>query len=324
MIRNETISNETQCKDFLIINKSPLLISGSGSNNYIHSLDFIPASSLMGAYLSTKVSYNSPDKKEEVKTSLVATDAYPGNGVPYLITLRSEEKEGKNIIYDQAELLIRRLLGIDFINDIRLKKGPSYWKVANNNIEEVNIKRIDLNFLPIDIKTRTSVKGVLAHVSAIAPETEFRFTVCGSMNELDEFSKALRNGLYVGSKRSHGFGLIQGHEINSEIVKARIKIDGQIFHIVSIYGSLSYKWFNDFLNKYRDSIFFSSFGIERRKRLDFDRWVIDTRVKSGGIVILKGEIDDQNINCLEKKSIYGGNGGRVIFDHEVHSKYRKQ
>lgn len=63
-----------------------------------------------------------------------------------------------------------------------------------------------------------------------------------------------------------------------------------------------------------EHVLFESVGFERRKRLDYNRWIIDHVVRSGSVMVVsdcgkvKGVVEEIN----------GKSGGRIVVNHPIH------
>lgn len=323
---------------FEIVNLSPLIIN-RGSGSYLKSIDYIPASSILGAFLSTKIPVNLFNKeKYEIEAGLSITDATPVDKMtnelnpPSLVTLSTKYTNGSEKIVDATKTIVEYITGIKPIGyeNIRLKKGPRFWKIEDNKIERVTGPEIiQQTVLTLDDKTLTvytkegstkQKEGFLAHVQAIAPGCHFAFEVAGEQSVVEEFAGVLKEGLYVGALRSKGYGLIKLIDFKEKRVVQRepLKLEGDSgkYYVLSVYGNLDCAYLlklREKLKQYKEV--YTSIGLQETKRWDYNifkkRWV----VKSGSVLIYANA--EKDIYDLEHDSLINANGGKIIVNHPV-------
>jgi hypothetical protein len=102
---------------FEVVNLSPLVVN-RGSGNYLKSADYIPASSIIGAILSTKIPANLFNKeKYKIESGLSVTDATPVDKMtnelnpPSLITLSTKYTNGLEKIVDATKPIVEYITG---------------------------------------------------------------------------------------------------------------------------------------------------------------------------------------------------------------------
>lgn len=321
----------TDLKRFEIINLSPILVN-IGSGNYLKSADYIPASSILGAIMARFIDPEKWGKEmEEVKgLDIHITDAYPtAENQPELnpaslVTLYIETQNNKSEIRDGVHELVETIKGKSKwgTNRVRLKKGPRHWYIYDNKVHELTINRVKTNVLKLDDKLKTAWKaersgenkGAIAHLDSIAPGTMFAFEATG--NDLSILEDILKEGVFVGSMRSRGYGLIKLKK--SESVKEKGEEDSE-YTVLDFYGSVSYDYYLKVIDRYKDKILFKSVGVEKRKVLHYDKWVTDYVVRSGSVVIINGGYkDNKDIYTLEEESIKETGSGKIVVNHPVH------
>ncbi|EZQ01541.1 hypothetical protein CM19_13060 [Candidatus Acidianus copahuensis] len=318
----------TDWKRFEIINLSPILIN-AGSGNYLRSADFIPASSILGAVMSRFIDSEKWGKeKEEVKLDIHMTDAYPTAKNQYelnpasLVTLYTENQENRSEIRDGIRNLVETIKGRYKwgVNKVRLKKGPRHWYIHGNKVCDLQIERVKTNVLKLDDKLKIAwkaerngeVKGAIAHLDSIAPGILFAFEATGE--DLDKLEDALKEGIFVGSMKSRGYGLIKLKQ--SESVKQKKEEELGNYTVLDFYGSVNYDYYLKVIDRYKDKILFKSVGVEKRKTLHYDKWVSDYVVKSGSVVVINDYYKD--IYTLEEESIREAGSGKIVVNHRVH------
>jgi CRISPR/Cas system CSM-associated protein Csm3 (group 7 of RAMP superfamily) len=318
---------------FEVVNLSPLVVN-RGSGNYLKSADYIPASSIIGAILSTEIPANLFNKeKYKIESGLSVTDATPVDKMtnelnpPSLITLSTKYTNGLEKIVDATKPIVEYITGKKPVGyqNIRLKKGPRFWKIEDNKIERVSGPDIiQQTLLTLDDKTLTvytkEKEGLLAHIQAIAPGCHFAFEVTGEQSVVEEFAAALKEGLYVGALRSKGYGLIKliGWKEKSVVQREPLKLEGDSdeYYVLSVYGNLDYEYLlkiREKLKKYKEV--YTSTGLQEIKRWDYNvfkkRWV----VKSGSVLIYTNA--EKDIYDLEHDSLINAKGGKIIVNHPV-------
>jgi|GEM_PF-960338 len=322
---------------FEVVNLSPLVIN-RGSGNYLKTTDYIPASSILGAFLSTKIPSDLFNKeKYKIEAGLSVTDATPVDKMtnelnpPSLVTLSTKYINGSEKIVDATKLVVEYATGKKPIGyeNIRLKKGPRFWKIEDNKIEKVSgTDIIQQTVLTLDDKTLTIYTkeengekvGFLAHVQAIAPGCHFGFEVVGEQLVVEEFAGVLKEGLYVGALRSKGYGLIKLVDFKEKKVvqRAPLKLEGDPneYYVLSVYGNLDYAYLLELrkkLKQYKEV--YASIGFQEIKRWDYNvfkkRWV----VKSGSVLIYANA--EKDIYDLEHDSLINAKGGKIIVNHPV-------
>jgi hypothetical protein len=321
-------------KKITVINETPLLIS-SLSKNYMKSIDFIPSTTLKGAYLSRIIDGDKLFKeKYKPQTSLSFTDAFPSMkcqmNVPSLATL-SKDEDGK--IGDKLNLIIDELEGRKKIGEevVRLKKGPRNW-FLDGEIKEIRVKRFYASVIEVDPKLKTvrtvkennEVKGLFSHVIAISPGQQFTFEVKGEEQEIQGLESMLKKGeINVGALRTDGYGKLRLLKAEKEEVAINRRED---FLVMDIYGYLPYNKYAEALEALKEffDVKMKIVSIEERRSLDYDEWEVRNYVRTGSVVLLKRKKDikeelqssilkDIVINSIES-------GGRIFFNHKVHEK----
>ncbi|AWR98084.1 hypothetical protein DFR86_11420 [Acidianus sulfidivorans JP7] len=298
---------------FLVRNESPLVINYA-SGNYFKSLDYIPASSIIGAIKARKIK-DWGGKREDVKINLTVSDAYPSSedqttlNPPGLVTLY-KEKESDEFYVDGLKKIMDTVNGkLKWGEEtLRLKKGPQNWIYKNNKAYPISVKMFRTTLLKLDEYTKIPLIekkgneniGYMAHVEAMLPGHIFSFIASG---EVDEIEKALKEGIYVGSFKTKGFGLIK------LITKKKITLNdcngGTC--VLDFYGNVSYETYEKIKRSGCD-IIYENVTFDKRKTFYYDEWKIDIVVRSGSIMVVK--------NC--KLKLDEENGGKVIVNHPIH------
>ncbi|WP_149528743.1 hypothetical protein [Sulfuracidifex tepidarius] len=322
-------------KKITVINETPLLIS-SLSKNYMKSIDFIPSTTLKGAYLSRIIDGDKLFKeKSKPQTSLSFTDAFPSMkcqmNVPSLATL-SKDESGK--IADKLNVIIDELEGRKKIGEevVRLKKGPRNW-FLDGEVKEIRVKRFHASVIEVDPKLKTvrtvrennEIKGLFSHVIAISPGHQFTFEVKGEEQEIQELESMLKNGeINVGALRTDGYGKLRLLKAEKEEVEIDDRRDD--FLVMDIYGYLPYSKYTEALEALKEffDVKVKIVSIEERRSLDYDEWEVRNYVRTGSVVLLKRkkDIKEELYNSRLKDIVVNSieSGGRIFFNHKVHEK----
>jgi hypothetical protein len=309
-------------------NETPLIINYS-SGNYYRSLDYIPSSSIIGA-LKAKILADKKiwggENREELKMDLYVTDAYPSTAQekqlnpPSLVTLY-KKNEIDDYFIDGAKVIIETYQGKKKWGEeiIRLKKGPRHWYMKNGNVYPIQIERISTNILKLDDELKIAYQetknnektGYLAHIESISPGNVFAFEAIGSEDQLNFLIDTLKEGIFVGSFKTKGYGflkLLNYSEINGD------KKSKNSLYILDFYGNVSYKYFQEIKSMLK-RVIFESIGIDKRKRLNYNEWITDYTIRSGSVIIAES---DRNLYELETESIIKSGGGKIVINHPVH------
>lgn len=306
-------------------NETPLIINYS-TGNYYRSLDYIPATSILGALKAKKLSEKGiwGGERREVDIKLSLTDAYPSEvsqnqlNIPSLVTLYKINEEDDYYV-DAVKAILNTIEGKEKWgrNIIRLKKGPRHWYMKGNKAYPISLRTISTNILKLDdyLKTAYQVKvngektGYLAHIESIYPGQIFAFEVLGEEEEIEFLIESLKEGIFVGSFKTKGYGLIK--LVDYQEVKREQK--NSEYYVLDFYGSVSYDYYAKLLPKVK--VIFESIGIERRKVLDYDMWRTEYIIKPGSVMVVKS---DENLYQLEKDSIISNKGGKIVVNHPIH------
>lgn len=308
-------------------NETPLVINYS-SGNYYRSLDYIPSSSIIGALKARRLA----EKKiwggeiREEKIDLYLTDAYPSTtqekqlNPPSLVTLY-KKNETDDYFVDGARVIIETYQGKKKWGEevIRLKKGPRNWFMKNGNAYPIQIERISTNILKLDDELKIAYQetknnektGYLAHIESISPGNIFAFEAIGEEEQLNFLLDTLKEGIFVGSFKTKGYGLLKLKDYSEITEKEKPK---NSLYILDFYGNVSYSYFQEIKSMLKNVIF-ESIGIEKRKRLNYNEWVIDYTIRSGSVLIAES---DRNLYELETESIIKSDGGKIVINHPIH------
>ncbi|ARM74590.1 RAMP superfamily CRISPR-associated protein [Acidianus manzaensis] len=310
---------------FLIKNETPLVINYA-TGNYFKSLNYIPASSIIGA-LKARMINNWGEKKENVEIDVNVSDAYPANqevlnsqrlNAPSLVTLYKEKEESEYYVDGLKDIIDTYEGKVKWgEKNIRLKKGPENWYYKNGKAYSISTKRIELNILKLDDYTKNpfteksdkEVIGYIAHVEALAP-TVFAFSASGNINVIKE---ALQDGIYVGSFKTKGYGLVKLVDYKP---LSENKESNSGYLVLDFYGNFDYDAYLKLMEKIKDcKIIYKNVSFEKRKRYDYGEWILDYVVRSGSVIVVKNcenlYTEIMNINNIQ-------NGGRIVVNHPIH------
>jgi len=318
-------------KTVVVRNLSPLVVS-STSGNYVRTVDYIPGTTILGAYLSAKVP---PDKlfseRVEITPKISVTDAFPGEGElnPASLVTITTSSGGK--YRDAAREVIEGLVEPKALGlrNPRLRKGPRHWRI-NRGIEPLNVRVLETTIVQIDENLRVSftqrvdqeVTGNLAHVFYVSPCTTFNFEAHGEEEEVKELEERLKEGIRVGALRTKGYGLIElvkSRESTGSGGRGPLNVNGWDFSVISVYGNLDYSYYSRVEGSLRDSIVWKSVSLTERRSWSYGKWRVKTYVRSGSVLVVKTEKDKYpSLKNLEVESLKLGGGGKLIVDHRVH------
>jgi|SRR5579875_17922 len=310
-------------------NETPLIINYS-SGNYYRSLDYIPASSILGALKAKKLSERGiwgGERKDDITLNLHLTDAYPSTkdeqqlNIPSLATLYKERDE-EEVYTDAVEDIIATIEHRNKWGEklLRLKKGPRHWSMKNGKAYHIPIRRTSTNILKLDEQLKTAYQvgengekiGYLAHIDSIYPGQIFAFEATGEEEDIQFLSRALEEGVFIGSFRSKGYGLIK---LVNKYYYASEKQEANTsrYYILDFYGSVSYDYYAKISHIVEKK--FEIIGVERRKTFNYNEWETEYLIKTGSLLIVKS---DRNLYKLEKESIENNKGGKIVVNHPVH------
>ncbi|QGA53960.1 hypothetical protein GFS03_04890 [Sulfolobus sp. E5-1-F] len=299
---------------FFIRNETPLVVNYA-SGNYFKSLDYIPASSIIGAVKSRSIK-NWGGPKEDFDLGIKVSDAYPSSidqttlNPAGLVTLY-KDNERDNYYVDGLSHILNTIMGKSKWGEktIRLKKGPQHWIYLRDKAYSIPIERIETTILKLDeytknplIRGKNEREGYIAHVEAIYPGQIFSFIASGKIEVLEE---SLKEGIYVGSFKTKGYGLIK--LVNKKEFTLN-QCDDEIC-VLDFYGNVSYETYEKIKNECKGKIIYENVTFDKRKRFDYDTWKIDIVVRSGSIMVVR--------NC--KLNLEQENGGVVIVNHPIHN-----
>ncbi|MEM3794666.1 MAG: hypothetical protein QW429_02210 [Thermoprotei archaeon] len=342
---------------FKIVNLSPLIVN-RGSGNYMKSTDYIPASSLIGAFTATQIDPKCFGKEKKLLDFDIAlTDAMPVGSIlneegspqsaegslrrveelnpPSLVTISGKNPSEGDQYFDCARILIEYSTSkkpVDY-EPVRLKKGPRFWRVEDNHIKTVNLSEpLGLTLLTLDDYTLTAYTkysgeektGLLAHVQSIPPGHLFVFEVSGNKDEVERLRSALSEGLYVGGLRSKGYGLVKlvDSRLTQPQQKRALKVEGDSddYYVLSVYGNLDQAYLLKVKKELEDGGSKLIYAnIGEQEVIRLDYDVFKKRrVVRSGSVLIYTNIPQEKVYNLERESLEKGKGGKIIVNHKVH------